>query len=92
MFVESIHSDREEWETWSERLRLTEDPPDGLVLAVAWDAGDGRVGQLNVWDSPDKVSDHYVTRVHALVQELGEPKDKPARHGTPIAVYMRPAH
>ena len=35
MFVETIHSDREEWATWSQRLRLTEDPPDGLVLVRA---------------------------------------------------------
>jgi hypothetical protein len=90
MFVETIHSDRDEWELWNARLRLVEDPPDGLVLSVAWDAGDGRVGQLNVWETPDQVADLYVERLHPIIEEFGEPKDKPRRHGDAIACYVRP--
>jgi len=91
MFVETIDSERAEWEQWEERLRLSEDPPDGLVLHVVWDAGDGRVGQLNVWDEPGKVSDFYVERAQHLIAELGEPRGKPHRHGTALALFMRPA-
>jgi hypothetical protein len=91
MFAETIDSDREEWEQWNERLRPAEDPPEGLVLTISWDAGEGRVGQLNVWESPDKIADAYVERVQHVIAELGEPKDKPKRHGPPLSFYMRPA-
>lgn len=89
MFVETIDQDRAEWEVWNERLRVTEDPPDGLILAVAWDAGEGRVGGLNVWESPDKIADLYVERARHVVAELGEPKDKPKRHGPPLSFWLR---
>jgi hypothetical protein len=89
MFVETVNSPRDQWETWNERLRVTEDPPDGLILAVAWDAGDGRVGELHVWESPDKIADVYIERVQHLVAEFGEPEDKPKRHGPPLSFWLR---
>ena len=91
MFVETIHSDREEWEQWNARLRPAEDPPQGLLLTVAWEVGPGRVGQINVWETPDSVSDNYVERVQHVVAELGEPREKPKRHGAPLAFYVRPS-
>lgn len=91
MFVETIDSERDEWEQWEERLGLGENPPDGLVLHLVWDAGGGRVGQLNVWDTPDKVSDFYVERARHVIAELGEPKGKPHRHGSALVFFMRAA-
>ena len=44
---------------------------------------------LNVWDSPEAVADFYVERVGAIAQAEGEPLNKPQRHGTPLAVYIR---
>ena len=66
------------------------DPPGALAASIAWDAGDGMVTMLNVWDPPGAVSDFYMERVLPLVQAEGEPEHKPQRHGEPVAVYLRP--
>jgi hypothetical protein len=89
VFVETITAPRDEWERWTERLRVVSDPPAALVASVAWVGADGLVTALNVWDSPDAVADFYVERVGAIVQAEGEPPNKPQRHGTPLAVYFR---
>ena len=89
MFAETITSSREEYQQFSQGMRLTSDPPAALVLSVDWDAGDGLVKVLNVWDSGDAVSDFYLERVHALIQEHGEPTGKPWRHGQPLEVHVR---
>jgi hypothetical protein len=90
MFVETITSPRSEWEAWNQRLGMLADPPEALVAAIAWDTGDGNVTAVNVWDSADAIGEFFVARVHPLLPELGEPTAKPARHGPPIAVYLRP--
>ena len=89
MFVETITAPREEWEQWNKRLNLLSDPPDALIASIAWDAGDGKVMALNLWDSAEAVGDFFVARVHPTLQELGEPATKPDRHGSPVAVYLR---
>jgi hypothetical protein len=89
MFVETITAPRDEWEHWTERLRVQADPPAALVASVAWVGSDGLVTALNVWDSPEAVADFYVERVGAIVQSEGEPLNKPQRHGAPLAVYIR---
>ena len=91
MFVESITAPEDEWHEWNERLRLHSDPPPALVLSIAWKAGEGTVTQLNVWDSPGAIADNYMERVFPIVQEHGEPDNKPERHGEPITVYVRPS-
>jgi hypothetical protein len=89
MFVETITSDREDWEFFSRGTRLTTDPPETLALSVAWDAGDDRVTVLNVWDSGESIADFYVERTRPLIEQRGEPADKPKRHGAPLEVYVR---
>jgi hypothetical protein len=89
MFVETITTDREEWETIDEKLRMREDPPAGLVASVTWDAGNGQVTVLNVWDEPGQIADFYVERAASVFAELGQPTGKPKRHGEPVAVYIR---
>jgi hypothetical protein len=89
VFVETVTVPRAEWELFAERLRLLSDPPGALIATIAWDAGEGLVTALNLWDSPAAVADFYVTRVHQTLQELPEPTAKPSRHGPPIAVYFR---
>ena len=86
MFVETITAPRDEWERWTERLRMTSDPPEALIASVAWVGDDGQVTALNVWDSPDAVAAFYVERVGPIVQAEGEPLNKPQRHGAPLAV------
>jgi hypothetical protein len=90
MFVETITAPRDEWERWNERIRLLTDPPEALVASIAWDAGDGKVTGVNVWDSAEAIGEFFVARVHPTIQELGEPSTKPMRHGPPVAVYLRP--
>ena len=90
MFVETVRLPRPEWEWWQEHLRLTADPPDALVASIAWDAGDGQVAGVNVWDSPGAIADVFMERVMPIVEESGEPTSKPERHGEPLAVYLRP--
>ena len=51
--------------------------------------GDGMVTSLNVWDNPGAISDFFMERTLPLIQEEGEPENKPQRHGEPISVYMR---
>ena len=89
MFVETITSSRELWQTFSERTRLTSDPPEALVVSVAWDAGDGRVTVMNVWDDPEAIADFYVERTRPIIEDIGEPPEKPRRHGQPLAFYIR---
>jgi hypothetical protein len=89
MFTETITASRELWETFSQRTRLVSDPPKTLVLSVAWDAGDDRVTVLNVWDDAEAIADFYVERTASIIEELGEPPDKPKRHGRPLEVYIR---
>jgi hypothetical protein len=89
MFVETVTAPRDEWERWSAHLRMTTDPPAALVASVAWVGKDELVTALNVWDSPDAVADFYMERVRSFVEEVGEPPNKPERHGQPIVAYFR---
>ncbi len=89
MFVETLSAPRAEWEHWNERLRTVSDPPPGLVAAIAWDAGDGLVMSVNLWDTPEAVAEFFMERVRPLVEAEGEPANKPQRHGEPIAAYVR---
>ncbi len=89
MFVETVTSTRELWEAISEGTRIVTEPPEALVVSVAWDAGEGRVTVLNVWDTPGAIADFYVEPFRPLIEEVGEPADKPKRHGEPLAVYIR---
>jgi len=89
MFVDTVTAPREEWERWTERLRVISDPPAALVASIAWIGADGLVTAVNVWDSPEAVADFYVERVHPIVQAEGEPANAPQRHGAPLVVYIR---
>ena len=46
---------------------------------------------INVWDAPGAIADFYVERTRPVIEDIGEPPDKPKRHGEPLAVYTRPA-
>jgi hypothetical protein len=89
MFVETITSDRDEWQTWSDRIRIHDDPPAALIASIAWDAGDGNVTQVNLWDNPGAIADFFMERAVKVIQEMGEPSSKPHRHGEPVAVFIR---
>jgi hypothetical protein len=89
VFVETITIPRPEWEEFAERLRMLSDPPEALIATIAWDAGEGLVTAVNLWDSPAAVGDFYVARVQEALQEVHEPTAKPIRRGPPIAVYLR---
>ena len=89
MFVETITSSRDEWERFNERLRMLDDPPAALVASVVWEAGDGLVTALNVWDSPEAVGDFFIERVQSAIQASGAPAATPERHGEPLALYVR---
>lgn len=89
MFVETITQPRDEWHHWSSKLRFYDDPPAALVTSVAWDAGDGMVTQVNVWDTPGAISDFFMERALQLIERDGEPEHKPRRHGEPVAAYVR---
>jgi hypothetical protein len=83
MFIETVTAPREVWEQWSTRLRLFSEPPAALVAAVAWDAGDGMITSLNVWDNPSAVADFFVDRVQPVVEAEGPADYKPVHAGTP---------
>jgi hypothetical protein len=89
MFVETIALPRAEWERWQELLRYSSDPPEALIATIVWDAGDGQVAGVNLWDSPKAIADFYLERVGPIVEAEGEPTNKPQRHGEPLAVYLR---
>jgi hypothetical protein len=89
VFVETIALPRAEWERWHERLRYASDPPEALIATIVWDAGEGRVAGVNLWDSPKAIADFYLERVGPIVEAEGEPSSKPERHGEPLAVYLR---
>jgi hypothetical protein len=89
VFVETITAPRAEWQRWTERLRLLTDPPPALVSSIAWASDADTVTNVNVWDTPSAVADFYVQRVEPVIAADGPPLHKPARHGSPVAVYIR---
>lgn len=89
MFVETIAAPRAEWERFTERIRLFSEPPVALAAAIAWDEGDDHVMQVNLWDEPSAVADFFIERVMPVLERDGQPSSKPARHGPPIASYLR---
>ena len=91
MFLETLTSPRAEFEQWSARLRMIEDPPPGLLASVAWASGDDEVTVVNVWETPAAVGDFYLERVRHVVEAVGEPESKPQRHGPPVHFWTRTA-
>ena len=89
MFVETVTAPRDLWLHWTGRLRLYTDPLPALVSSIAWDAGEGMVTAVNVWDTAAAVGDFFVERIQAVIEEEGQPAYKPARHGNAVAVYFR---
>jgi hypothetical protein len=89
MHVQTVTAPRDEWEQWNERLRMLSDPPQGLVAAIAWNADDGQVTALNLWETPEAVADFFMQRIRPFVEAEGEPVNKPQHHGPPILVYFR---
>ena len=89
MFVETVTAPLEEWEAWTERLRMMSDPPAALVAAIAWRGPDGQVTAVNVWDSPEAVADFFMERVSLIPEAERDAVNKPVRHGPPVAVYIR---
>jgi len=89
MFVETIALPRSEWEDWHERLRYGTDPPAALIASIVWDAGDGQVAGVNVWDTPKAIADFYLERVGPIIEAGSEPTNKPKRHGEPLTFYLR---
>ena len=63
--------------------------PPCLVAAVAWDADDGMITSLNVWDNPSAVADFFVDRVQPVVEAEGPADYKPERCGNAVATYFR---
>jgi hypothetical protein len=89
MFVETVTAPRDFWQHWTTRLRLLSDPPSALVATLAWDAGEGTVTSVNVWDNPSAVADFYVERIQPVIEAEGPPDYKPVRHGHAVATYFR---
>ena len=89
MFVETVTAPRESWLHWSTRLRLFSEPPSPLVAAIAWDAGDGMITSINVWDTPSAVAEFFVERIQPVIEAEGPPEYKPVRHGEAVATYFR---
>jgi hypothetical protein len=89
MFVETVTAPREIWEQWSTRLRLFSEPPPSLAAAVAWDAGNGMITSVNIWDNPAAVADFFVDRIQPVIEAEGPPDYKPVRHGNAVATYLR---
>ena len=88
-FIETIVAPHAEWKTFTDRIRLFSEPPAALMAAIAWDGGEGRVVQVNLWDEPSAVADFFIERVMPVVERYGAPSSKPARHGPPVASYFR---
>jgi hypothetical protein len=49
-------------------LRYTTDPPQTLVVSIAWDSGDGQVTGINVWETAGAIADFYMERVRPFVE------------------------
>ena len=92
MFVETVSAPREQWQIWTERLRLFTDPPPALVSSIAWAAEGSTIINVNVWDNAAAVADFYLDRVEPIIQTHGQLAHKPVRHGEPVVVYVRPTH
>lgn len=68
---------------------LVSDSPEALIASVAWVAGDGQVTVMNVWDDPEAIANLFIERTRPIIEEMGEPAEKPKRHGQPLEVYIR---
>jgi hypothetical protein len=89
VFVETVTAPHELWHQWTTRLRLFSEPPSALLATVAWDAGDGMITSVNVWDNAPAVADFFVERIQPVIEAEGPPDYKPVRHGNAVATYFR---
>jgi hypothetical protein len=89
MFVETVTAPRAAADAMREKLQVSQNPPDALVLAVEWVSGEGEVTRLHVWDNPGAIADFYLERIQPIIEAEGKPPGSPERHGEPIEVYVR---
>jgi hypothetical protein len=89
VFIETVKAPRDEWERWTERIGVLNDPPGALVASIAWESSEGQVTQVNVWDNPGAVADFFMKHVLPIIEVDGEPANKPQRHGEPLAIFLR---
>jgi hypothetical protein len=89
MFIETVTAPRDEWEHWKERIGMLSNPPDALVALIAWEASDGYVTEVHVWDKPGAIADFFMEHVLPIIEVDGEPANKPLRHGEPLAFFCR---
>ncbi len=90
MFVETVTAPIADWQRWTQRLRMFDDPPPALAGSIAWTSDGETVVNVNVWDTPEAVADFFEARVQPLIEIDGPPENKPVRHGKPLAIYLRP--
>ena len=42
---------------------MLSNPPDALVALIAWEASDGQVTEVHVWDKPGAIADFFMEHV-----------------------------
>lgn len=90
MFIETVTAPREEHDEVLRASRLLDEPPPGLAASVSWEAADGMVTQLMVWDSPaarGEFAEKVMMPLFASGQ-LANVTSDPTHH-KPVRVWIR---
>ena len=89
MFVEIVSTTRSELDLIDEEAGLFSDPPEGLLVLVAWEGElTEEVMLLSVWQTPEARGEFGFRKIMPLV-EAGEVVSTPKRL-KPVKVWIRP--
>ena len=87
MFIDKVTAPRSEIETVDAETGLFSDPPNGLLAAIGWDAGDELVTTVMVWETPAARGDFAFEKMMPLL-ETGRVAGKPEIL-SPFRVFLR---
>lgn len=71
MFIDIVATSRSETEVVAERTGLYEDPPEGLVAAIAWESSEDEITTVMVWETPAARGEFAYRQMMPLIEEVG---------------------
>ncbi len=87
MFIDQVTTTSEGLDIVDAETGFFSDPPEGLSAVIAWDAGDGNVTCLMVWDTPGQRGEFAFQKMMPLM-ESGRVQGDPDVL-TPTRVFIR---
>lgn len=89
MFLETVTARRHILTLFTTRTKLFDDPPTGLLAAIAWEGDDDTATILVLWATPGARGDFALERVVDSFEDHELEGAEPQRL-TPVHVHIRP--